>query len=409
VPALNKLLVDGDGTGPRAWTASQTYTSINDYDDGGTADSSYVNPTADNNYTVDTSFTLSATNSDFGTMTALTLSVRNESDTQTGDDTMLLAARVVKRGTGGTLADGTELAGASGGGFQDIVSDRALTSWHTFPGIGGTGDVINFGLVHATADKGDWDAAQLELRVTHSKVKGANDATVRVSAVKLTGTYDAAILYPTITNAEDEDFRDGETAIQIEGTNFGATQGSATIKLDDSSDTGLGPSPVTQTITGTWSDTGAEFTCVLGSLTPGPMWLYLTNDTGLTNQAGYAVSVHRKVAFRLKASANIAAAAATATTAQLTAPASKDFGWFDSGVGRISDDTNPITGVDMGADLYTAFEWCLEAVSGVNDTGTYEFRLSLDGQVPTQDQIATATIGLATGANVPWLLFGGGS
>jgi hypothetical protein len=77
-------------------------------------------------------------------------------------------------------------------------------------------------------------------------------------------------------------------------------------------------------------------------------------------------------AFRLKASANIAASG-EATTAQLTAPTGKTTGDFQAG--RIQDDENPADSIDLAPDTYTELEWCIEATADAEDGETYEFRV----------------------------------
>lgn len=81
--------------------------------------------------------------------------------------------------------------------------------------------------------------------------------------------------------------------------------------------------------------------------------------------------------FELAASSNIAASAATATTAIMSAPAGKDTGDFDPG--WISDDTNPGPSTDIDTDLYTELEWCLQATAYAGPGVTYEFRVSDNG------------------------------
>lgn len=103
-------------------------------------------------------------------------------------------------------------------------------------------------------------------------------------------------------------------------------------------------------------------------------------------------------AFRLVASANIAGSAATSTTAQLTAPGSKSSG-VDFEAGRISDDTNPLPSLDLGADAYTEVEWCIEATDDAVDAEEYEFRVT-DNGTPIDTYSATPewTIGSGAGA-----------
>lgn len=72
---------------------------------------------------------------------------------------------------------------------------------------------------------------------------------------------------------------------------------------------------------------------------------------------------------------NIAASAATATTAQLTAPSGKS-GNFTAG--KISDDTNPIT-VDVASSYYTELEWCVELAAALSTDDEIEFRVTVAG------------------------------
>lgn len=77
----------------------------------------------------------------------------------------------------------------------------------------------------------------------------------------------------------------------------------------------------------------------------------------------------------LTASANIAAAAATATTSQLTG------GTGSFTAGKISDDTNPLPSIDITADGYTELEWAFSGVTGLAANGdVYEFRVVRGGQ-----------------------------
>ncbi len=73
-------------------------------------------------------------------------------------------------------------------------------------------------------------------------------------------------------------------------------------------------------------------------------------------------------------SPNIAASAATATTAQLSAPAGKTTSSFTAG--KISDDTNPITGVDIDLNFYSEYEFALVAAGAPASGERYEFQLS---------------------------------
>lgn len=97
----------------------------------------------------------------------------------------------------------------------------------------------------------------------------------------------------------------------------------------------------------------------------------------------------------LGASANIAASAATSTTAQLTAPSGKTTSNF--GAGKISDDTNPITAIDLASGGYTELEWSIirGPASATNDV--YQFRVTAGG-LPLSSYAVTPQWTVATGA-----------
>jgi hypothetical protein len=95
-----------------------------------------------------------------------------------------------------------------------------------------------------------------------------------------------------------------------------------------------------------------------------------TGDAYLLEQAPYIV--------QLKLSANIAANAATDTTYQLTAPATKSTSDFQAG--KISDDTNPIT-TDLASGKYTELEWSIKTCLGLADNDEIEFRVTNSGTV----------------------------
>lgn len=98
----------------------------------------------------------------------------------------------------------------------------------------------------------------------------------------------------------------------------------------------------------------------------------------------------------LSASANIADAAATATTQQLTGGT----GAFTAG--RISDDTNPLPSIDIGADGFTELEWAFAAVAGrAVDGDVYEFRVVRNGvPLDTYTVVPTMTLGTPPAPNV---------
>lgn len=99
-------------------------------------------------------------------------------------------------------------------------------------------------------------------------------------------------------------------------------------------------------------------------------------------------------AFVLAPSANVPAGGGTATTARLTPPSGKTTGNFEGGLQ--SDDTNPLSGLDLGAGAYTELEWAVMATHAAVVSTTYEFRVTAGGQPLEQyGQVPKWTIGAA--------------
>lgn len=97
----------------------------------------------------------------------------------------------------------------------------------------------------------------------------------------------------------------------------------------------------------------------------------------------------------LSLSANIAASAATSTTAQLTAPSGKTTTDFQAG--KISDDTNPLPAIDLSEDKYTELEWCVITDDGLSSNAEIEFRVTVLGvTLNTYTVTPKITIGTAT-------------
>ena len=115
-----------------------------------------------------------------------------------------------------------------------------------------------------------------------------------------------------------------------------------------------------------------------------------TGDAYLLEQSPYIV--------QLKLSANIAANAATHTTAQLTAPSGKTSG-ADFEEGHISDDTNPIT-TDPGDGKYSELEWSLKTCLGLSNGDEIEFRVTDSGS-NTLTLTVTPKITVGTVASYP--------
>lgn len=81
----------------------------------------------------------------------------------------------------------------------------------------------------------------------------------------------------------------------------------------------------------------------------------------------------------LSLSNNIAASAATATTAQLTAPSGKTSSNFQAG--KISDDTNPLPSIDLDENRYTELEFSLITGGNLASGDEVEFRITNNGTV----------------------------
>lgn len=113
--------------------------------------------------------------------------------------------------------------------------------------------------------------------------------------------------------------------------------------------------------------------------------------------AGQAPTVLVTSPLSLSPTANIAAGGNTATTVQLTPPSGKTSGDFVAG--KISDDTNPLSAIDLALTKYTEVEWAIQFNSIAVVGAQYEFRLT-DNGVPVSYLIST-TATLAAGPEVP--------
>jgi hypothetical protein len=99
-----------------------------------------------------------------------------------------------------------------------------------------------------------------------------------------------AVGLPTVTDAGDESYYNGETGVTVTGTNFGSAQGSGKVYLSPTDDVDDGDR-VEQTVT-SWSDTSIQFTVVKGSLDLDTgLYLFVVNDGGSSNAVGHAVEI----------------------------------------------------------------------------------------------------------------------
>jgi len=93
---------------------------------------------------------------------------------------------------------------------------------------------------------------------------------------------------PVITSVgADDEFANTETDVEIIGSLFYASQGTGKVELCPSSTYG---SAVEQTIA-TWSSTSIEFDVVMGGLSLGTNYVFVTNSDGLRNATGFAVTI----------------------------------------------------------------------------------------------------------------------
>lgn len=293
---------------------------------------------------------------------------------------------VVERSTQSVQTFGNSVANASSGSDTVTAIDQSLTIV--------VRTVLTGGCNTDSYQSGFADTRFLEHWFSNTTTMNWR----RGSAVSDTNLYRQAVEFPStdpfITDVEtDEEFRDGDTALTITGGNFEASQGTGKVEISDNATYGSG-NVVSQTVT-SWAAGSIDFTAVLGAMSPGtPRYLWVTNDSGDRNAAGFVVHIHRKIAWELSASSNIPASGAN-TTAQLTAPSGKTTG--DFGGGRIQDDENPTDTVDIDSDEYREDEWSIEATADAVTSGVYEFRVLIDGKVQGTISV-TPTITISTGA-----------
>lgn len=201
---------------------------------------------------------------------------------------------------------------------------------------------------------------------------------------------------PSVGTVIDSDYGIGsnefdynDTSLDINGSGFGATQGTGAVYISDANTLAGSANEVDVSAAVTaWADakitldltnlSGATYATLTETLGPGARYVIVT-DNGASSEFPSAVqAAHRAKAIELSASTNIAASGEN-TTFQLTAPATKST--TDFGGGRIQDDENPGDTVDIGADEYREDEWSVEAnLDSVYDE-TYQFRVLTNGTV----------------------------
>jgi hypothetical protein len=109
------------------------------------------------------------------------------------------------------------------------------------------------------------------------------------------------------------------------------------------------------------------------------------------------------MAVQLATSSNIAASAATSTTARLTAPSGKTTGDFQAG--RISDDTNPLPAIDLASGKYTELAWAVKIVSPAVAAEQFEFRVVDSTDAPINTYTVTPRLTVEGGGSGPGAAF----
>lgn len=335
-------------------------------------------------------FEVANTPSDFGFIDSLSVDYSRQAQ-GFSDDTCILYVQVFASNESTNYTDEITLA--------DETDTTKITEVGTFT-INATG---------LAASKADWDGARIRFRWDYTQTTGPDNAQIKVFAFELNGAYTKVV---TITDVEtDEEYDDEDAAVTITGTNFEASQGTGKVEMGDDSD--YATANKVEQIIASWADTAIDFTADLNTQNPGSKWLFVTNNSSIKNDPGFAVTVHRIQAFQMAASANIAASGEN-TTAQLAAPGGKTTADFDTG--RIQDDENPADSVNITPDDYTEMEWSIKAITSSREV-SYSFRVT-DAGALLQNYTVTPTLTISIsgaitvmnqlqGANVGADLFNG--
>lgn len=209
-----------------------------------------------------------------------------------------------------------------------------------------------------------------------------------------------------ITSVNPSTFDYDVASININGTNFGASQGSGTVYISDAN-TLAGSANEVEIAGGinTWSGTqinldltGLDSTEKDDLQTLGPGTRYIIVTTNASDEYGSsALTCHRADAFTLSASSNIAAGGED-TTARLTAPSGKS-SVTDFDTGRRWDDENGTDAINITEDDYTELEWALEATGNAIDAGDYDFRVVLNDETTLDTYTVTPTWTVSAGAS----------
>jgi hypothetical protein len=104
-------------------------------------------------------------------------------------------------------------------------------------------------------------------------------------------SFEEATTNPVVTSVGDEDLEDNETNVIIDGSVFGASQGSGYVELGNNSVYASCTIKSTQSVD-TWSDTQIQIDIVRGSLSYGQVWCFVTENGGSRNDPGFSVNLY---------------------------------------------------------------------------------------------------------------------
>jgi hypothetical protein len=153
------------------------------------------------------------------------------------------------------------------------------------------------------------------------------------------GTGNTGSTNPTVTSTPTVD---GDVIVAVSGQGY------------DSAPSGRTGTVLFETDDGAYSD-NHQYYLQATAAAFAMSWTQSSDDWCIVACAFKCVAITEKI--QMKASANITASGDN-TTAQLTAPNGKTTGDFSAG--RMQDDENPADAVDLAADKYTEYEWCIQ-------------------------------------------------
>jgi hypothetical protein len=164
------------------------------------------------------------------------------------------------------------LADQSDGGGTNVT--QTITDWNSTS-------------IEFTCVQGALSAGTVYVIVARNN-SGLGDSGARFSNGYSTTLYET----PTVTNMDDEDLLGNETNVIITGTNFSDSQGSGYVEIGNNSSYGSCTVKSTQSID-SWSDTQIQVDIVLGSLSYGGNWCFVTNGGAARNDPGYSINLYK--------------------------------------------------------------------------------------------------------------------